>query len=118
MPSYLAIFTATGPSRARSGWSALGPDDIAQKRAAGIAAWKDWAQRNAVSLADPGAPIGKTLRADASGVSEGANAITAFCIVRAESHQAAARLFENHPHFTHFPGEAVEIMPILPVPQG
>jgi len=35
-----------------------------------------------------------------------------------ESHAAAARLFENHPHFAIFPGESVEIMPILPIPAG
>ena len=30
--------------------------------------------------------------------------------------RAAAKLFENHPHFTIFPGESVEIMPVLPIP--
>jgi hypothetical protein len=25
-------------------------------------------------------------------------------------------MFENHPHFAIFPGEAVEIMPVLPIP--
>jgi hypothetical protein len=38
--------------------------------------------------------------------------------VRAESHAAAVKLFENHPHFTIFPGESVEVMPILPIPTG
>lgn len=28
----------------------------------------------------------------------------------------AAGLFENHPHFTIVPGEAVEVMPVLPIP--
>jgi hypothetical protein len=37
-------------------------------------------------------------------------------VVRAESHEAAAKLFENHPHFTHFPGESIEVMPVLPIP--
>jgi hypothetical protein len=27
-------------------------------------------------------------------------------------------MFENHPHFAIFPGEAVEIMPVLPIPGG
>jgi hypothetical protein len=40
----------------------------------------------------------------------------AFMVVRAESHEAAARLFEKHPHLTVFPGESVEIMPVLPTP--
>ena len=25
-------------------------------------------------------------------------------------------LFEKHPHFTIFPGECIEIMPVLPIP--
>jgi hypothetical protein len=42
--------------------------------------------------------------------------MSAFVIVRANSHDAAAMLFENHPHFALFPGEAVEVMPVLPIP--
>ncbi len=42
--------------------------------------------------------------------------MSAFSIVRAASHEAAAKLFERHPHFTIFPGDAVEIMPIMPIP--
>jgi hypothetical protein len=37
-------------------------------------------------------------------------------VVSAESHAAAARLFEGHPHFTVFPGEGVEVMECLPMP--
>ena len=29
-----------------------------------------------------------------------------------------AKLFEKHPHFTIFPGESVEVMPVLPIPGG
>jgi len=46
------------------------------------------------------------------------NEMGAFTVVRAESHEAAAKMFENHPHFSIFPGEAVEIMPVLPIPAG
>jgi len=42
--------------------------------------------------------------------------MTGFTVVRAASHEAAAKLFENHPHFAIFPGESVEIMPVLPIP--
>jgi len=31
---------------------------------------------------------------------------------------AAAKMFEHHPHFLIFPGEGVEIMPVLPIPAG
>ena len=42
--------------------------------------------------------------------------MTGYVIVQAESHEAAARLFENHPHFAIFPGDSVEIMECLPLP--
>jgi len=42
----------------------------------------------------------------------------AFTVVRAGSHEAAAKMFEDHPHFTIFPGERIEIMPVLPIPGG
>lgn len=118
MQKFMAIFTATEASRARSNWGALSESEVAQKRAAGVAAWNCWAERNNAAIVDPGSPSGKTKRVDRAGLSEGANTITAYTIVRAETHEAAARLFENHPHFTIFPGEAVEIMPCLPPPGG
>ena len=46
------------------------------------------------------------------------NAMGAFTVVRAASHEAAAKMFEDHPHFSIFPGESVEIMPVLPIPGG
>ena len=63
-----------------------------------------------------GGPLGKTKRITTRGVEDVSNG--AFAVVRAESHAAAAKLFENHPHFTIFPGESVEVMPILPIPSG
>lgn len=30
--------------------------------------------------------------------------------------EVVAKLFEGHPHFSIFPGEAVEVMECLPVP--
>ena len=34
-----------------------------------------------------------------------------------ESHEAAAELFANHPHFMIFPGQSVEVMECLPIPK-
>jgi hypothetical protein len=42
--------------------------------------------------------------------------MTGYVVVRADSHEAAARMFEKHPSFAHFPGDSVEIMEILPIP--
>jgi hypothetical protein len=63
-----------------------------------------------------GGPLGKTKTISATGIGDISNAMGAFTIVRAESHEAAAKLFRNHPHFTIFPGESIEVMPVLPIP--
>ena len=69
-----------------------------------------------LEVLDGGGPLGKTKRISAQGIADTRNDVAAYVIVRAESHEAAARMFENHPHFSLFPGEAVEIMERLPVP--
>jgi hypothetical protein len=43
--------------------------------------------------------------------------VTAYVLIEAESHDAAAQLFANHPHFSIFPGQSVEIMECLPMPK-
>jgi hypothetical protein len=50
------------------------------------------------------------------GISDIRNNLTGYVIVQADSHEAAARMFEGHPHFAIFPGDAVEIMECLPIP--
>src|SRR5687767_1041828 len=41
-----------------------------------------------------------TKRVSPDGISDTRNAMTGYVIVKAESHEAAARLFEDHPHFS------------------
>ena len=66
-----------------------------------------------VETVEMGGPLGKTRRIDANGITEVSNALTGFTVVRAASQEEAARLFENHPHFAIFPGEAIEVMQAL-----
>lgn len=87
--------------------------ETAQK---GMAAWGAWMEKHAARIVDSGGPLGKTKRASSAGVADIRNAVAGFVIVEAASHEAAAALFEQHPHFTIFPGESVEIMPCLPIP--
>jgi hypothetical protein len=91
-------------------------DRRAALEAEGIAAWMDWGTVNAAAIVDQGSPLGKTKCASKQGIADIKNSMTGYVIVQAESHEAAARLFENHPHFTIFPGDAVEIMECLPLP--
>jgi hypothetical protein len=62
-------------------------------------------------------PLGKTKRASPEGITDIENSMTGYVIVQAESHEAAVKLFENHPHFTICPGDSVEIMECRPLPE-
>jgi hypothetical protein len=75
-----------------------------------------WGTTHSAAIVDQGTPLGKTKRASREGVSDIKNSMTGYVIVQAESHDAAAKMFENHPHFTIFPGDSVEIMECLPLP--
>jgi hypothetical protein len=114
MKNFLAIYL--GAAEARSKWDALPEAVRSEREAAGIKAWYAWVDRNKSQIVDMGSPLGKTKSISKSGIADLKNNMTAFTIVRAESHEEAARLFENHPHFTIFPGESVEIMECLPIP--
>lgn len=52
----------------------------------------------------------------ADGIADARNQMAAYTVVQAESQEAAARLFEGHPHFTIFPGDGVDVMERLPIP--
>jgi hypothetical protein len=65
-----------------------------------------------------GGPLSRTKRVSREGVSDIRNNLAAFVVVQADSQDAAARLFLQHPHFTLFPGDGVEVMEILPIPAG
>jgi hypothetical protein len=88
-----------------------------QREAAGINAWMEWGRLHQGAILESGGPLGRTKRAAADGVSDIKNSMTGYVVVQAESHEAAARMFENHPHFTIFPGDSVEVMECLQIPE-
>jgi hypothetical protein len=116
MKTFLAVYTGSAASFEKSAWSTLPEAERKQREQAGIKAWGDWMQKHQAAVVVPGGPLGKTKQVNASGISDIRNNMTGFVVVRAESHEAAARMFEGHPHFTIFPGDAVEIMECLPIP--
>jgi hypothetical protein len=116
--TYLAVFVGSKTSAKMAAWNALSEAERKAKEKEGIAAWKAWVEKHQAALAAMGGPLGKTKRVGPGGAADVSNEMGAFTVVRAESHEAAARMFENHPHFAIFPGEAVEVMPVLPIPGG
>jgi hypothetical protein len=90
------------------------PDQATMAR--GMTAWHKWMNDNAASLVLAGGPLGKTKKIGKDGVTEIRNRMTGYIVVQADSHEAAAKLFEGHPHFSIFPGDSVEVMECLPIP--
>ena len=113
---YLAVFLGT--KAARAAWDALPEAERRAKEREGIAAWKAWAEKHQAAIAEMGGPVGKTKKVSRSGIEDVSNQIGAFSVVRAASHEAAAKMFEQHPHFMIFPGDCIEVMPVLPIPGG
>jgi len=114
--TFLAIFLGTKTSHRMTAWLGLSEAERRAKEQKGIAAWKAWAEKHHAVIVAMGGPLGKTKMVSQGGIEDVSNNIGAFTVVRADSHEAAARLFEKHPHFTIFPGDSVEIMPVLPIP--
>lgn len=114
MKRFLAIYTAT--AEAMSKWKSLPEQEIRDRETAGLKAWQEWAERNKAAIVDGGTPLGKTKSASRTGIADIRNNMAVYTVVQAESHEEAVKLFKDHPHFTIFPGEAVEVMECLPTP--
>jgi hypothetical protein len=113
---FLAVFVGSADSPRRKAWNAMSAAEMKAKEKQGIEAWGAWVQKHQASIVGMGGPLGKTKKVSPSGIADISNLLSGFTIVEAESHEAAAKLFENHPHFSIFPGDGVEIMPVLPIP--
>lgn len=113
---YLAVFLGGPASPRMAAWNALSEAEKQKKTQEGIALWRAWVEKHYQSIVTMGGPLGKTKKVTATGIEDLSNAMTAFTVVQADSAEAAAKLFENHPHFAHFPGESIEVMPVMPIP--
>lgn len=117
MKRFLAIYIGTATALERARWNEIPESERRAREGAGMHGWMDWGAKNAAAIVDPGGPLGRTKRASPQGIADIRNTMTGYVIIEAESHQAAAKLFENHPHFSIFPGDSVEIMECLPLPE-
>jgi hypothetical protein len=116
--TYLAVFLGSKSSPRRMAWDALPEAERRAKEREGIAAWKAWVEKHNAIIVSMGGPLGKTKKVTQRGIVDTSNEMGAFTVVHADSHEAAAKLFDNHPHFAIFPGDGVEIMPVMPIPGG
>lgn len=114
MPRFVAVYT-------------MKPEDLAGFRArpkseqeaidnVGLKAWKEWDKRNASAIVATDVMVGRTKRVTRSGIADAQNQIAGFLVIEAADIAAAADLFQDHPHITIFPGDGIDIMPVVTGP--
>jgi hypothetical protein len=111
MKKFLALYMADA-----TGMADMMRDSTPEQRKKGTEAWMKWMDDNKASLADRGAPVGKTKRIDTDGIKDGKNDVCGYSIVQAESAEAAAKIFGKDQPFLRMPGAAIEMIEILEIP--
>ena len=105
---YIALFLA--PASVLADWAKTDPEIRKPAEQKMQAEWRKWMGDHAKMIASTEAG-GKTKRVTADGVSDTKNDIMLYSFVEAESHAAAAKLFENHPHL-QIPQSSIEVMEV------
>ena len=113
MQKYLVLYLA--PAAVLADWAKTDPGQrkVAEEKMQDE--WRHWMKNHDKMLADQGGGVGKTKRISAKGLSEGKNDIMLYSIVEAQSQDAAAKSFQNHPHL-QIPEASIEVMAINPMP--
>jgi hypothetical protein len=75
--------------------------------------WNKWMSDHGKMITDTGVG-GKTKCVSSGGTADTKNDIMLYSFVEAESHEAAAKSFENHPHL-QIPQSSIEVMEIRPM---
>jgi hypothetical protein len=116
MKNFLAIYRGE-PGQGTKAWNELSPEQKEKRTQQGMEAWGQWMTDHSSKIIVPGGPLGKTLQVSREGITPVVNRDCGFVLVEAENHEAAAKMFLKHPHFSIFPGENVEIMECLAIPK-
>lgn len=117
MKNFLAIYRGEPKKGASNHWDKMSPEEQKRVIETGMDAWGKWMMDHSSQIVQSGGPLGKTLSVSKEGISPIMNKDCGYVVVQAASHEEAAKMFLNHPHFAIFPGDNVEIMECMPVPE-
>ena len=81
-----------------------------------MAEWGVWMGKHMDSFVDGGGPLGKTKQVLPTEVTDIRNDLGGYSIVQAESHDAAAKMMMDSPHFKTMGKATVEVMEIMEMP--
>jgi|GEM_PF-287587 len=111
MKKFLVLYLT--PASVIDEWAKTDPEKRKVAEEKMQAEWGEWMGSHASMIISTDAG-GKTKRVTTAGVSDIRNDIMLYSIVEAESHEAAAQSFTNHPHL-QIPQSSIEIMEISPM---
>jgi hypothetical protein len=90
------------------------PDPAKQKE--GMDAWGAWMEKHKASFVmGVNAPLGKNKRVTSGGIEDMRNEASGITIVEAESHEDAAKIFQDNPELKT-PGAYVDVMAWVEMP--
>jgi hypothetical protein len=101
------------PPQIVSDWAATDPEMRKPAEEKMRKDWQSWMAEHASVISITEA-AGKTKAVTSTGISDTKNDIILYSIVEAESHDAATKAFEHHPHLT-IPQSSIQVMEIRPM---
>jgi len=113
MKKFLVTYLA--PASVVDEWKKTDPAKRKDAQEKMEAEWKKWMTDHTKLFADVGAGVGKTKLVTNRGTSDTRNDIMLYSLVEAESHEAAAKSFEAHPHL-QIPQASIEVMEVHSLP--
>ncbi len=113
MNKFLVLFLT--PASVMQDWMQTPPEERKAMEEKMKGEWQAWMAVNSAALVDAPAGAGKTKRIDTAGVTDAKNDVMMYAVVQAESADAAAKLFEGHPHLG-IPQASIEVMQINQLP--
>jgi|SRR6185312_7387946 len=111
MNTFLVLFLA--PVSVIEGWMKTDKAEREASEKKMQADWNEWMKQHSSMIKETKA-AGKTKRVTSKGTADVKNDIMLYSIVEAESQEAAAKIFETHPHLG-IPEASIEVMAIKPL---
>ncbi len=110
---FLAIFTCSENSENHQAWMKLSLEEKQERLKNGSLALERWHQKYFKKIIYQKCDLDSvTMQVSKAGIQEVPSQMGGFLMVEAGSKQEAAEMFLDHPHFSLFPGDSVDILEI------
>lgn len=111
MKTYLVLFTCSENSKNHLAWKRLSSEEQRIRSDQGTIALQKWIDQYQQKIIFHGGSLSKmTSVVDSNGALDIPSQMGAFFVVEAESKEMVTSMFLNHPHFSIFPGDSIQIL--------